>query len=65
VSLLATTDTLTRLFSNDIAPLAHARRLGMAAIDRLPPLKPMKKLFMRHAMGIVGELPRLVRGEAL
>jgi len=65
VALLATTDALTRLFSNNIAPLALARRLGMAAINTLPPLKPMKKLFMRHAMGVVGDLPRLVKGEAL
>lgn len=62
VALLAATDTLTRLFSNNIGPLALARRLGLATVNRLP---PMKKLFMRHAMGIVGELPRLVRGEAL
>lgn len=65
VTLLATTDALVRLFSNDIAPLKHARRLGMAAINNLPPLNPAKKFFMRHAMGIVGELPRLVKGEAL
>lgn len=65
VTLLATTDALVRLFSNDIKPLGHARRLGMAAINNLAPLKPAKQFFMRHAMGIVGELPRLVRGEAL
>lgn len=62
VALLAATDALTRLFSNNIPPLAHARRLGLAAVNRLP---GVKKLFMRHAMGIVGELPRLVKGEAL
>jgi len=65
VTLLATTDALTRLFSNDIAPLAAARRLGMAAINTLPPFRPMKRFFMRHAMGVVGDLPRMVRGEAL
>ncbi|MFY8091908.1 MAG: UbiH/UbiF/VisC/COQ6 family ubiquinone biosynthesis hydroxylase [Niveispirillum sp.] len=65
VALLATTDALVRLFSNDIKPLGHLRRLGMAAVNSLPPLKPAKKFFMQHAMGIVGELPRLVRGEAL
>lgn len=64
-TLLATTDALNRLFSNDIAPLALARRLGMAAVDRLPPLQPVKRFFMRHAMGMVGQLPRMVRGEAL
>lgn len=60
--LAGVTDTLTRLFSNDIAPLRVARDLGMAAVNRA---KPLKRFFMQHAMGLVGELPRLVRGEAL
>ncbi|MFP6744986.1 MAG: UbiH/UbiF/VisC/COQ6 family ubiquinone biosynthesis hydroxylase [Alphaproteobacteria bacterium] len=60
--LLAVTDSLNRLFSNDIAPLRLARDLGLAAVNQLPPLK---RLFMRHAMGTVGDLPRLARGEPL
>lgn len=60
--LAAVTDGLNRLFSNDIPPLRLARDLGLAAVDRLP---PAKRFLMRHAMGIVGDLPRLVRGEAL
>lgn len=60
--MLAATDGLNRLFSNDIGPVARARDMGLAAVDRLPPLK---KLLMRHAMGLVGELPRLTRGEPL
>jgi 2-octaprenyl-6-methoxyphenol hydroxylase len=60
--LSAATDSLNRLFSNAIPPVKLARDLGLAAVDRLPPLK---RLFMRHAMGVMGELPRLVRGEAL
>ena len=60
--LAGVTDTLTRLFSNDIGPLRLARDLGMAAVNRV---KPLKRFFMQHAMGLVGELPRLVRGEAL
>jgi len=60
--LLAVTDSLNRLFSNDVALIRLARDLGLAAVDRLPPLK---RLFMRHAMGLVGDLPRLVRGERL
>ena len=62
MALLAVTDLLNRLFSNDLAPLVAARRLGLAAVERLPPLK---RLFMRHAMGVVGDLPRLIRGEKL
>ncbi len=62
VLLAAVTDGLNRLFSNDLPPLRAARDLGLAAVGRLPPLK---RFFMRHAMGVVGELPRLVRGEPL
>ena len=60
--LAAVTDGLNRLFSNSIAPVQVARDLGFAAVHRLPPLK---RLLMRHAMGLVGDLPRLVRGEPL
>ena len=60
--LTAVTDGLNRLFSNDIAPLRLARDLGLAGVNRLP---PVKRFLMRHAMGTVGDLPRLVRGEAL
>jgi 2-octaprenyl-6-methoxyphenol hydroxylase len=56
------TDVLNRLFSNSMPPLRLARDLGLGAINRIPPLK---KFFMRHAMGTVGELPKLLRGEAL
>jgi 2-octaprenyl-6-methoxyphenol hydroxylase len=60
--MLAVTDVLNRLFSNDIAPVAQARDLGLAAVNRAPALK---KVLMRHAMGLVGDLPRLTRGEPL
>jgi 2-octaprenyl-6-methoxyphenol hydroxylase len=57
--LIAVTDGLNRLFSNDIAPLRLARDLGLAAVQRALPLK---RLFMRHAMGAAGPRPRLLRG---
>ncbi len=60
--LIVATDSLNRLFSNDLGPVRLARDLGLAAVNRMPPLK---KLFMRHAMGLVGDLPRLIRGQAL
>jgi 2-octaprenyl-6-methoxyphenol hydroxylase len=60
--MLAATDALNRLFSNDIAPVRLIRDAGLAAVNRAPPLK---RLFMRHAMGVLGDVPRLVRGEAL
>jgi 2-octaprenyl-6-methoxyphenol hydroxylase len=36
---LGFTDFLVRAFSNDIAPIRHARGLGLLALDMLPPLK--------------------------
>lgn len=60
--MLGLTDGLDRLFSNDVEPLKHARRLGLAAVHRLG---HTKKFFMRHAMGLVGDLPRLMKGERL
>ncbi len=60
--MLALTDGLTRLFSNDITPVRLARDLGLAAVHRAGPLK---KFFMGHAMGQAGDLPRLLKGEAL
>ena len=62
LALLAVTDGLNRLFSNDLPPLRLVRDLGLAAVDRMP---MAKRFFMRHAMGLVGDLPRLIRGEAL
>jgi 2-octaprenyl-6-methoxyphenol hydroxylase len=62
LTMLLVTDVLDRLFSNNIAPLRIARTLGLAAVHRLPPLK---RLFMHDAMGTLGTLPRLLRGEEL
>jgi 2-octaprenyl-6-methoxyphenol hydroxylase len=62
LALIAATDSLNRLFSNDLPPVRLLRDLGLAAVNRVPPLK---RFFMRHAMGLVGDLPRLVKGETL
>jgi 2-octaprenyl-6-methoxyphenol hydroxylase len=59
-TLLAVTDVLNRLFSNDIEPLHLARDVGLAAVNKMPDLK---KFFMRHARGTVGKLPKLLNGE--
>jgi 2-octaprenyl-6-methoxyphenol hydroxylase len=58
--MLAATDGLNRLFSNNVGPIRTARDLGLAAVNKLPPLK---RIFMRHAMGVSGDLPKLLRGE--
>ncbi|MEI8396126.1 MAG: UbiH/UbiF/VisC/COQ6 family ubiquinone biosynthesis hydroxylase [Rhodospirillaceae bacterium] len=55
-------DSLVHLFSNDIAPVKIGRQLGLGVVERLPELK---RFFMKHAMGLVGQLPRMIRGEAL
>jgi 2-octaprenyl-6-methoxyphenol hydroxylase len=60
--LAAVTDGLNRLFSNEIGPVRLARDVGLAVVNQLPPLK---RLLMRHAMGVLGDRPRLARGEAL
>ncbi len=48
--MLAATDGLDRLFSNDNPLLRLARDVGIAAVDRTPRLK---RMFMRRAMGVV------------
>jgi 2-octaprenyl-6-methoxyphenol hydroxylase len=62
VALAAGFDAFVRLFSNDIAPVRLARDLGMAAVNRIGPLR---RAFMQEAGGATGDLPRLLRGEAV
>jgi 2-octaprenyl-6-methoxyphenol hydroxylase len=56
------TDGLNRLFSNRSDVLRLVRDVGLGLVDRLPALK---RLFIREAAGLVGEVPKLLRGEAL
>jgi 2-octaprenyl-6-methoxyphenol hydroxylase len=56
------TDGLNRLFSNRSDALRLVRDVGLGLVERLPALK---RLFIREAAGITGEVPRLMRGEAL
>ncbi|MFM9890888.1 MAG: UbiH/UbiF/VisC/COQ6 family ubiquinone biosynthesis hydroxylase [Rickettsiales bacterium] len=58
VSMTASTDLLNRLFSNDLPGLSLIRRAGLSAVERMPTLK---RFFMRHAMGLVGDLPKLMQ----
>jgi 2-octaprenyl-6-methoxyphenol hydroxylase len=60
VVLAAGFDAFVRLFSNDIAPVRLARDLGMAAVNRIGPLR---RAFMREAGGATGDLPKLLKGE--
>jgi 2-octaprenyl-6-methoxyphenol hydroxylase len=49
LAMTAMTDGLDRLFSNDVRPVRLARDLGIAAVNQIGPLK---RLFMRRAMGV-------------
>ena len=61
--MLGATHALERLFGNDFAPVRLARRLGIAAVDRTPPLK---RFFARRAMGFGGgPLSGLLEGRGL
>lgn len=51
-----------KLFSNDIAPLRAARRLGLAAVNAAG---PARRFFMKYAGGAAGDLPKLLKGESL
>ncbi len=60
--LLAITDGLNKLFTVDVEPVRLARDLGLAAVNKMP---GVKGLFMEHARGTVGVLPRLLEGKPL
>jgi 2-octaprenyl-6-methoxyphenol hydroxylase len=56
------TDGLNRLFSNHSDALRLVRDVGLGLVDRLPALK---HVFIREAAGLVGDVPKLLKGEAL
>ncbi|MDP3175726.1 MAG: FAD-dependent monooxygenase [Phenylobacterium sp.] len=60
--LAAGMDAFVHLFSNANPVLRLARGLGMAAVNRIG---PARRMFMQEAGGGLGDLPRLLRGEAL
>lgn len=56
------TNSLNMLFSNKSTLLRTVRDIGLGLVDRVPPLK---SAFIRQAAGLSGEVPRLLKGEAL
>ena len=56
----AVTDGLNRLFAIPGRTPSRVRRLGLSAVERLPPLK---RFFMNQARGETGKLPALLKGE--
>lgn len=62
VAMGVATNSLNFLFSNKSKLLRAVRDIGLGLVDRAPPLK---SLFIRQAAGLTGEVPRLLKGEAL
>jgi 2-octaprenyl-6-methoxyphenol hydroxylase len=62
LSLALTMDGFNRIFSNDLPILRPLRALGMALVDAAP---AARALFLKEAAGGAGDLPKLLRGEAL
>ena len=56
------TDGLNRLFSNHSDVLRLARDIGLGLVERMPALK---RMFIREAAGFTGDVPKLLKGEAL
>ena len=62
MSMGIATDGLNRLFSNQSDALRIVRDVGLGLVERMPALK---RVFIREAAGFTGEVPKLLRGEAL
>lgn len=58
-SMVAMTDGLNRLFSNDIAPIRALRDFGLGLVDRAGPIK---SALIRTASGISASGPKLLSG---
>ncbi|TNF37574.1 MAG: 2-octaprenyl-6-methoxyphenyl hydroxylase [Gammaproteobacteria bacterium] len=52
------TDTLIKIFSNRFSPLAHARAVGLIAMDLIPSLR---HLMARQSMGLLGRMGKMLR----
>ncbi|MBC9178967.1 UbiH/UbiF/VisC/COQ6 family ubiquinone biosynthesis hydroxylase [Pseudoroseomonas ludipueritiae] len=60
--MLGMTHALERLFGNSLPPVRMARRLGLAAVQRMPGLK---QFFARRAMGFGSATAGLLEGRGL
>ena len=61
IGLAVAADAFVRLFSNDNPLLRVVRGAGLSVVNRIG---PARRFFMQEAGGAVGDLPRLLRGEA-
>jgi len=62
IAVAAATDAFNRLFTNDNLLVRTVRDAGMAVVNRIG---PARRMFMAEAGGALGDLPKLLRGEAL
>jgi 2-octaprenyl-6-methoxyphenol hydroxylase len=62
MSMGLATNVLNFMFSNDLPFVRSIRDIGLGIVDRLPPLKGT---FIKQAAGLSGEVPRLLKGEAI
>jgi len=61
-TLVAATDVFNKLFSNNNPLLRLGRDLGMGLVNAMP---GVRRNFMREAAGLTGDLPKLLRGQAI
>lgn len=61
-TLAVATDGFNKLFSNDNPLLRAGRDLGMGIVNAIPALR---RGFIREAAGLIGELPKLLKGQRL
>jgi len=62
LKVIATTDALVESFSNNLTSLVVLRNLGLATLERLPPLR---HLLAKQMMGTSGKQSKLASGIAL
>ena len=62
VALTASTDMINKLFSNDNSVLRAARVAGLGIVNAIP---AARRDFIREAAGLSGDLPRLLKGQAI
>ncbi len=62
VALTASTDMINKLFSNDNTILRAARVAGLGIVNAIP---AARRDFIREAAGLSGDLPRLLKGQAI
>ncbi len=62
MTLVAATDSVNKLFSNDNSLLRMGRDIGLGLVNSLP---GVRRGFIREAAGLTGDLPKLLQGRAI